>query len=408
MQSDQCRGAALYVVDCARTLIDQVGPRAPGSEGENAAAHMIAKMMQSVVDEVRIEPFTVHPTSFYGYIKPVWLLFILSSLLYWIDFPILSWCVGALAFLVVMTVTGLYWRTWDFLFPSATSHNVIGVKRAPAPTKTLIIGGHVDAAWQWRWNYYGRFWLILFLLSGIVGCLWFGIATIPIWQVPWPAALVAHSLLLPLCTGWAFFIDWSTVVPGANDNLSGVFCALAIGKLLAEGSLHLQSTNLVLLATGCEEAGLRGAKAYVKAHKNELANGDVVFLALETLHDRKFLSVMHRDLNFLVGHDKELCSLVHQAGTMIGTPVKSSSIFLGASDAAAFTQAGVRSCCIAAMDPSPAHYYHTIRDTWQSMDTDTLSDAIAVIAQTARLFDDASPSPFSTSGVKKDLSISVV
>ena len=135
-------------------------------------------------------------------------------------------------------------------------------------------------------------------------------------------------------------------------------------------------------------------------------------IILETLRDRKYLSVMHRDLHGSVAHDKELCQMLHTAGETIGyfnvccislminsVPLVKASIFAGASDAAAFTQAGLRACCLAAMDPSPATYYHTIRDSWNNMDTDTLSTAIAVLDQFIRVYDDRPTAPQTTIGI---------
>src|SRR5262245_5080371 len=53
-------------------------------------------------------------------------------------------------------------------------------------------------------------------------------------------------------------------VPGANDNASGVG---AVGQLAAEAAVEpLESTRLVVLISGCEEAGLLGASAFLRAH----------------------------------------------------------------------------------------------------------------------------------------------
>ena len=43
-------------------------------------------------------------------------------------------------------------------------------------------------------------------------------------------------------------------------------------------------------------------------------------------------------------------------------------IFIGSSDAAAFSQAGIPSAALCAMDPHPAAYYHNRRDNWDNMD----------------------------------------
>jgi hypothetical protein len=53
-------------------------------------------------------------------------------------------------------------------------------------------------------------------------------------------------------------------VPGANDNASG--CAVASVLAGEIASRPLESTRLVLVITGCEEAGTLGAQAFLAAH----------------------------------------------------------------------------------------------------------------------------------------------
>lgn len=54
-------------------------------------------------------------------------------------------------------------------------------------------------------------------------------------------------------------------VPGANDNASG--CAVAVTLAAELVSQPLQSTRVVLLMTGCEEAGTLGAQAFLREHE---------------------------------------------------------------------------------------------------------------------------------------------
>jgi hypothetical protein len=56
-------------------------------------------------------------------------------------------------------------------------------------------------------------------------------------------------------------------VPGANDNASGCAVVLSlVGRLLAE---PLASTRVVVLVTGCEEAGTLGASAFLDSHDTD-------------------------------------------------------------------------------------------------------------------------------------------
>lgn len=56
---------------------------------------------------------------------------------------------------------------------------------------------------------------------------------------------------------------------GANDDLSGCFLSAAVVKFLAANDIRFENTEVVAAMVGGEEAGLRGTKAYMKAHAQE-------------------------------------------------------------------------------------------------------------------------------------------
>jgi hypothetical protein len=58
-----------------------------------------------------------------------------------------------------------------------------------------------------------------------------------------------------------------TDVPGASDNASG--CGVAAQLATEWAANPLRHTRVDLLITGCEEAGLLGAQAYLRAHREE-------------------------------------------------------------------------------------------------------------------------------------------
>ena len=56
-------------------------------------------------------------------------------------------------------------------------------------------------------------------------------------------------------------------VPGANDDASGV--AVAANLAVERAANPLEHTRLVFLATGCEESGLLGSQAFLRAHDTD-------------------------------------------------------------------------------------------------------------------------------------------
>jgi hypothetical protein len=198
---------------------------------------------------------------------------------------------------------------------------------------------------------------------------------------------VCGTLLLTMFLNTDFF----TVVPGANDNLTGAIGAIAVAKhLCADATTALTNTELVVLISGSEEAGLRGAKAFAESHRAELvASGvETAFLELETLREIEHLSIADRDMNGLVRQDPRIVKLVSRAAVMeLGHDIRRQSVYCGATDAAAIAQIGVAAVSLEGMNPGPARYYHTTLDHPGNMSVECISAALRITARAAVLFD---------------------
>ena len=91
----------------------------------------------------------------------------------------------------------------------------------------------------------------------------------------------AGAALLALGVGAAIDVERSPTVPGASDNASGVAAVLAlVERFRAE---PLDGTEVVVLFTGGEEAGMGGMRAWVDEHGARLGPGSTLVLGLDTL-----------------------------------------------------------------------------------------------------------------------------
>src|SRR5690606_36970159 len=150
-------------------------------------------------------------------------------------------------------------------------------------------------------------------------------------------------------------------VPGANDNLSGVFLALGVVKALRESGVSFEHTEIACLITGSEEAGLRGAKAWAAGHAREFRDVETVFLALDTFHGLEPLTIYLEARNATVKNDPGCGALIRQAAKTCGHEASIGSIPLGSTDAAPVAQAGLTATALGAMDPASAPFYHPRR-----------------------------------------------
>ena len=399
LTEDQIRSCAQYVLDQARYVCREFGDRDPGSAGEVACQAYVRGELQPHVDnEVQMEAFQVAPKAFMGFQRVAGSLLLIGFAGYWL-MPWLALMATTLAIVVVVQELVRYKLFIDPLFPKRTSYNVMGLQKPSGETKRrIIINGHADAAYEWRFHHWNPKFLHVFIPYSLLGLLAIFAASLlcVMFNNNWPNGyenawgLMGLGLLafLPGAVLSLFYSNFSVVAPGANDNLSGAFIAVGLAKWLRAAGVQLENTEIMYLVTGSEEAGLRGAKVYAKRHKKSLLDMETAFVALDTIRDLDHLKVYHRDMNGIVRHDARLCALFKEAGKRAGLDLPYGVVTVGSSDATAFTQEGIPSVALCAMDPAPAYYYHTRKDTPDIMNQDCVEKTIAVILEALQMFDD--------------------
>lgn len=383
-----------------KKICKDVGPRPAGSEQEHEAQKLMAAELDGACDKVEIEPFDVHPGAFLGWILTDGIMMIAAIVLFFFGMSAIALALCALSLIFATVEFLLYKKLLDPFFPKKTSHNVVAVRKPKGEIRRRIIfSGHADSANEWRFTYYGG----SKLLVPIIGLSFVGILlglVLGIWAVAAGHAFSAADsgalnvmryvflAWIPILFTALFFENKKRPVMGANDDLTGCFISMAVVKYMQQHDIRFENTEVWVVLTGSEEAGLRGAKAFCKAHKNELSDVETVFVGLDTIRDYDFAAVYSRDLTGTVKNDAGACALVKEAAKQTGLDLPYKSVFFGATDAATVTQAGMKAVSVAAMDPAPAKYYHTRLDTADNLDIKTVEAVLGVALETAFLFDE--------------------
>lgn len=393
-----------YAVKGITKVCRRIGPRKPGSPEEYRAQQWFQKDMKNYCEETRIEEFTLHRQGFMGFIPFTVACGIASVFVNWFASPIAALILCICAFVPLVFEFLMYKEFDDFLFPKQTSHNMIAVRKPKGEVKQrIVMVGHSDSQFEWTLNYLiGGLQAKLFVeIPAVVGlivqtvfalvCIIAGKggAAVNIQSARWFFILffVISCVFIPFEFAFLFFQSWTKSVPGASDNLSGCYVGMAVVKALDEAKVRFENTEVVVICSGSEEAGLRGSKAYAKAHEKELKEIPTCVVALDTFRDLETMAVYHRDLSGTLQHHDGTKVLVHDACANCGFDVKYESIYIGGSDAASFTQRGIPATGFAAMDPAPPRYYHTRFDTPENLRPEAIKAGIEIMIEACCMFD---------------------
>ncbi len=375
-------------------ICNEIGPRQPGSPEELKAQELMAKEMKKYCDDVKLEEFKVHRQAFMGFIPFTVACAVASVFVNRFASPVAALILVILGAIPLLLEFLMYKQFIDPLFIGHPSHNMIATRKASGETKKrFIIVGHADSQYEWTLNYLlGGVGMKLVLIPAVVGLVADLIVAILAIAFPDAATLnligfIVGCVFVPFQLGFLLFQNPFKSVPGANDNLTGCYVAMSVAKAMAETDVRFENTDLVVICSGSEEAGLRGAKAYVKAHEKELKDIETVCVACDTFRDLETMAVYDRDMTGTVRHDWGVKHLVQNAGKNCGYDLKFESVYIGASDAAAFTQRGIKSTGFAAMDPTPPRYYHTRLDDVDMLVEEAIGAGIEIMLEAACMYD---------------------
>ncbi len=406
--ASKVRECSNFAIREIKKVCKEVGPRAAGFEGEKKGQDYVEKLMTPIADEVKRENFTLSPKAFMSWVTIDGALALVAAILGIVCFtgivpPTVETPLRIISILLVVIAIAFllgeflfYKKMLDPFFKKAESSNVICTRKAEGETKRrIIIGGHIDTAYEWRYTYLGGAKMVTFIVVTAVLSLLItlGLSIAGIFvdnQTANIVMLVFQALAVPALVAVMFFVNWKLAVDGAADDLTGVFTSMAVLLYLRNNEIRFKNTEVVAVSMGAEEEGLRGSKAFAEAHSDEYKNDGVetVFVALDTLRDYDFMGIVTKDMTATVSLDKQACALMKKASENAGVPVNFTTTPLGSTDAAAMQQGGIKSVAMTSMDPAPARYYHTRLDTVDVLEMKTLEDALKVVLETVFLFDE--------------------
>jgi hypothetical protein len=245
-------------------LATEVGPRRPTSAAEREAAELVAARLRAAGLEAHIEPFDGYPT-FAAPLTAIASLALLAGSRR--RHPLLRLAAGGAAAGAAVTEGGLVKTPLSDALSTRPSQNVVATVEPRGPAeRTVCLVCHLDTS-RSGLIFDPRYVRLLRPSIPVHAAAVIATAASPLLERLPLGRLAARAARLVAIAGIALLAEREfrgEDVPGANDNASGV----AVAAELALGALRerLDSTRLVFLATGCEEAGLLGMQAFLRSH----------------------------------------------------------------------------------------------------------------------------------------------
>lgn len=272
------------------------------------------------------------------------------------------------------------------------SQNILGIAPAatPEPTLRIVLCAHVDAAFTGFFFWPGTLKAIAkdpplgietihrsVELTVTTQFMLAGIDLLRILAGPFTLALPLRPLewllTLPSIASTAGFLDVvirNTVVPGANDDLSGVAALPLLARRLV--ARKPPEVELVFAATGAEEASLGGGDALARDFEREWDKSRTVVLGLDGLGNGNLRYMVEEGevrARRIPAWLEKLCRDVAASEPRFA-PVTGFELPIGGSDISAFLARGWDGVCLACVDPdigAPRHY-HMPTDTPENLD----------------------------------------
>jgi hypothetical protein len=265
--------------------------RLAGTDAERRAANWAAERLRRGGRRARIEPIYVHPR--YGLTHATHCLLGFVGSLVAVELPALGFG------LVLVAATSMYldlnYRFYlirRLFFRRASQHVVSPGLRPDAPAR-LVLCAHLDAARSGaifspgrarraarigsRFPWIGPFRILFWSLAALLPLLGARMAGVDSDAISVLQLLPTLALLIGVFA--LIEIELSPVVPGADDDASGVATAISLAEQLdAEPPEQL---DVWVLLDGGEQCQQEGMRAFARAHRKELDPENTFFLVLD-------------------------------------------------------------------------------------------------------------------------------
>lgn len=353
--------------------------RGSTTQKEREAAEIIERRLREFGYVTRVEPFRSPRT--YSWEVIAFAMLVSGGLLLSLTSPTMG---------AVLSVLGLWSFVRHFdgrdtvlgkLIRKKTSQNIVGESKGGDKEKIIYLMAHYDTARASHLfhplmvkNFRQSFLIsaALIFISPLVAFSGLWLAEIFIYKIiVWGMAIYVSVQILFLIHRELFHKH----VNGANDNGSGVTVMLALAQYFSDHVL--ENTMVKIVATGCEEVGLYGARAFVRRFGDDLASENTYVL--------NFDNVGKGDLYYCVGegmlgfhhYDSQLVTMAEHLSFGEFSDVKPLRYTLAQFDSLILTHENIKTITFISLDDHKGiPNWHWYSDTIENIEWSSIRKAV--------------------------------
>ncbi|MCH8907967.1 MAG: M28 family peptidase, partial [Candidatus Heimdallarchaeota archaeon] len=228
----------------------------------------------------------------------------------------------------------------------------------------------------------------LSLLSSLILSIWWGLNLLFSGKDPSNESIIRIYLIFAIIPILPFLIFiTNTVSPGAGDNMIASVITAKTAALFGDLKSQenpLQHTRLIVASFDAEEAGLRGARAYVQTHLRELQSIRTYVFNMDSIFEAKNLKFFTRDLNSTVRLSGEMIKICQNIAKDFGYQIKAVPIPFGggATDAAEFAKQGIHATTLVGLSTGFIRHeihYHTQYDNVDKIEPEAVKIVLELV-----------------------------
>ena len=182
-------------------------------------------------------------------------------------------------------------------------------------------------------------------------------------------------------------IGSTRVVPGANDNGTGVIALIELARRLAEEPTS--SVRVLLVSSGSEESFMEGMQAFMRRHGPELPQETTFILAVDTIGSPHLTAIRGEGMLYMNEYPRAGLDLVDSVAADLGIWLFPNLRLRNATDGLHALKQGYPCACLGSVTDykAPANY-HWSTDTVENVDYDTFADGVRLCEGIVRRLDE--------------------